>query len=380
MDLEKMRSEIDRIDDEISKLFQQRMDIVVDVAEFKKNTGKTIEDRRRETAIINRLIKNGDKKYQYYIKALYSSLFNLSRSYQNSLILKEHQLSSFIKEKVEETPKEFPESAVVACQGIDGAYSQIVAEKLFKIPTVVFFESFDAVFHAVETGLCKYGVLPIENSSTGSVTQVYDLMKERNFYVARAMSLKVDHCLLAKTGVNLNKIKTIYSHEQAILQCSKFLEQLKDVKVKSCENTAVAARLVAEADSDDVAAISSQDCASLYGLTILDEDIQNSENNYTRFICITKDLEIYPGADKMSVMLNVPHKPGSLFELMSKFTSTGLNLTKLESRPFKRGSFEFMFYFDFEADINSESALNLLDDLSVNLNQFKFLGSYSEKQ
>ncbi len=379
MKIEDLRTEIDNIDDEISELFQKRMKIAEDVAEYKKESGKSVLDKRREKQVLTRLIGNADPEYKYYIKTLYSMIFNLSKSYQSSKLIDDHSLSDLIREKVKATNNEFPEDAVVACQGIEGAYSQLAGEKLFKLPNVMFFESFNAVFHAVEKGLCKYGILPIENSSNGSVTQVYDLMRERNFYIARSISLKIDHCLLVKPGMDIKKVKIIYSHEQAIAQCSKYLESLKDVEIKICENTAVAAQMVSEIDSDNGAAISSRDCAGLYGLDILDDTIQNNDNNYTRFICISKDLEIYPGSDRMSIILTVPHRPGTLFELMSKFAATGLNLTKLESRPMKGRDFEFMFYFDFEASVYSEDALSLLDDLSVTLDQFKFLGSYTEK-
>ena len=379
MKIEDLRTEIDKIDDEMAELFEKRMDIAGKVAETKKKTGKTVQDRRRENDIISRLMKNTDDEYKYYIKTFCSTLFNLSRSYQNSLITDNHELSQLINKTVEDTDKLFPDSAIVACQGMDGAYSQIAAEKLFKVPNVTFFKSFDAVFHAVEKGLCKYGVLPIENSDNGSVTQVYDLMKQRNFYIVRSISLKIDHFLLAKPGTKEGDIKTIYSHEQAIGQCSKYIESLKDVDVKVCENTAVAAKLVSESDDKNVAAISSHDCAELYGLSVINEDIQNTDNNYTRFICISKNLEVYPGSDKISIMLTVPHKPGSLFELMGMFAASGLNLTKLESRPISGRDFEFMFYFDFEASVYADDVLSLLDGLNQNLDQFKFLGSYIEK-
>lgn len=379
MNLDEMRNEINSIDDELTELFYKRMNIAKQVAEHKRESGKIVLDKRRENEIMTRLLNNSPDEYRYYTKTLYSTIFNLSRSYQNHILTDDHTLSTFINEMVKKTKNDFPETATVACQGIDGAYSQIAGEKLFKIPNIMFFESFDAVFHSVEKGLCQYGVLPIENSSNGSVTQVYDLIKERNFFIARSISLKIDHSLLAKSGVSIKDIKTIYSHEQAIGQCSKFIDSLDGVEVKVCENTAVAARMVADSDEKNVAAISSRDCASLYGLNIVEEMVQNNDNNYTRFICISKNLEIYPGSDKMSIMLTVPHRPGSLFELMSKFASTGLNLTKIESRPMKGRDFEFMFYFDFEASVYSEAALNLLDDLASNLEQFKFLGSYTEK-
>jgi len=168
------------------------------------------------------------------------------------------------------------------------------------------------------------------------------------------------------------------SHEQAIGQCSEFLREHKDIKITVCENTAMAAQMVANSDRTDLAAISSKNCADLYGLTVLNSSIQNSEINYTRFICISKELEIYPGADKISLMLTLPHCPGSLYTTIAKFAALGLNLTKLESRPIPGKDFEFMFYFDFEASIYSEEVIRLLCDLEAGPDQFEFLGSYSE--
>jgi len=190
--------------------------------------------------------------------------------------------------------------------------------------------------------------------------------------------MKIDHCLLANPGSAKGDIREIFSHEQAIAQCSEYLQKMKNVKVTVCENTAAAAQLVAQSGRKDAAAISSQYCAELYGLEVIDGDVQNSASNFTRFICISKDLEIYPGADKISIMLALPHRPGSLYETISRFSAMGLNLTKLESRPIPDRDFEFMFYFDMEASLLSEGVISLLGSLASDCDQFDFLGSYSE--
>jgi chorismate mutase/prephenate dehydratase len=221
-------------------------------------------------------------------------------------------------------------------------------------------------------------VLPIENSSYGSVTEVYDLMKRYNFYIARSTRLYIRHYLLAPHTTKLQDIEEIFSHEQAIGQCSEFLKTLKDVKITECENTAVAAKRVAESENKNVAAISSKNCAELYDLAILTDDVQNTANNYTRFIVISKDLKIYPGANKISLMLSVDHRPGSLNEVLSKFASVGFNLTKLESRPVPNSDFEFKFYFDFDASIYSDDVTTLISDVETSLPEFSFLGSYLE--
>lgn len=378
MNIENLRAQIDKIDDELTRIFNTRMEISQLISQYKRDNKLMVLDKSREREILTRVTAEADPELEVYIKTLFFTLFSLSRSYQNALMAKESPLADEIKKALDETPKLFPTKAVVACQGVEGAYSQIAADKLFSLPNIMYFNTFEGVFRAVETGLSRYGILPIENSSHGSVTQVYDLMKQHNFHIVKGLKLKIDHSLLAKTGCKLADIKEIFSHEQAIAQCSKFLDSLKGVKVTVVENTAVAARMVAESRRTDVAALSSHNCAELYGLVALGVDVQNNTNNYTRFICISKKLEIYPGADKISLMLSLSHRPGSLYEMISKFSVLGLNLTKLESRPVPDKDFEFMFYFDIEASVVSEPVINLICEIAAGTEQFDFLGNYSE--
>jgi chorismate mutase/prephenate dehydratase len=203
-------------------------------------------------------------------------------------------------------------------------------------------------------------------------------MKKYSFHIARSLKLRVRHMLLGKAGTQISKITEIFSHEQAIGQCGEFLKSLGNVKVTVCENTAVAARMVAQSGRDDLAALSSREYAALYGLSVLSEDVQDNDSNYTRFICISKGLEIYPGANRISLMLSVPHKPGSLYRLISRISTRGININKIESRPIHGSDFEFMFYFDLEAEVAQKNVLGLLGELANDLEQFSFLGSYSE--
>ena len=226
--------------------------------------------------------------------------------------------------------------------------------------------------------MCQYGILPIENSTAGSVKAVYDLMLRHNFSIVRSARLKVSHNLLVKRGTKLEDIREIYSHEQAIQQCGAFLAGLKGVKATVVENTAVASQMVAQSERTDVAALSSRFCAEHYGLSILQENVQDQDNNYTRFICISKQPEIYPGADRTSLMMTLPHRPGSLYNVLAKFYALNLNLQKLESRPLPGREFEFMFYFDLEASVYAPEMEKLFRDLEGDSEQLRYLGTYNE--
>ena len=378
MDIQELRKQINEIDAALVRNFENRMHVALEIAKYKKENHLPVFDPAREREVLNRQVNAVEEDMGMYVKLLYNTLFDLSRSYQQCYMTQKTELTNHIAQAIAKTPKLFPRQAVVACQGVEGAYSQQACDKLFALPSIMYFKRFEGVFQAVESGLCKYGVLPIENSSYGSVTEVYDLMRKHRFSIVRGVRIKIDHRLLAKPGTKPENIREILSHEQAIGQCSEFLKGLKDVKVTVCENTAMAAQRVSQSDRDDIAAISAPACAQLYGLSVIKSDISNSDSNFTRFICIAKDLEIYPDANKMSLMLNVQHKPGALYNMIAKFSALGLNLTKLESRPIAGTDFEFMFYFDLDASVYDEAALNLLAQLDQGPETFTYLGSYSE--
>ena len=378
MDLKELRNEIDLIDDQIVKLFGQRMDVAARVAEYKKQNNMPIYVPAREREKLQDVSEKAGPEMANYTRVLYSMLFELSRSYQSKQNTVANELYGNISNAIENTPKLFPQAPMVACQGVEGAYSQIACEKIFKSPFIMYFKNFEGVFTAIEQGLCQYGILPLENSTAGSVNKVYDLMIKHNFSIVRTFRLKVDHNLLVNPGTKLEDIKEIYSHEQAISQCAQFLHGLKSVKIIPVENTAVASEMVSKSGRKDIAALSSRNCAELYGLTCLAASIQDNGNNYTRFICISKNLEIYPGADKTSVMMVLPHRPGSLYKMLARLYTLGINVTKLESRPLPDRDFEFMFYFDLETSIYSDEFVQLMCELDSLCEEFKYLGSYSE--
>ena len=378
MELKELREQINDIDREMLDLFLRRMEVAENVAEYKRQNGLPVLDAERERELLANIARQAGEDLDKYAVVLYSTLLSLSRAHQHRKLSPDKEYKSKIETALETTPKLFPEKARIACQGVEGAYSQIAASKMFKIPSILYFSSFDGVFAAIESGMCEYGVLPIENSTAGSVKRVYDLMVDHNLYIVRSMRMKIDHNLLSKPGTKQSDIKEIFSHEQAIDQCAAFLRTMKDVKVTVCPNTAVAARMVAESERTDVAALSSRDCAELYGLQILASSVQDKSNNYTRFICVAKNPLIFPGADRTSIMLITHHKPGALYNVLAKINALGLNLLKLESRPLPEREFEFMFYFDIEASAYSPVLPELLSELDADSEEFKYLGTYAE--
>lgn len=378
MDIEVLRKEIDGIDKELVELFVKRMGVAAEVAAFKKENGKPVLDPQRERLLLEKVSELAGPDMESQTRILYHLILSLSRSHQSHLLGLDSTLTDKIKEAITTTEQVFPERATVACQGVEGAYSQLACEKLFGAPNIMYMNTFEGVFQAVDKGLCRYGILPLENSTAGSVNQIYDLMLRYNFHIVRSTRVHIPHVMLAKKGVKLDEVREIYSHEQAIQQCSAFLHKLKNVKVHVCENTAMAAKAVAESGRNDVAAISSDSCAALYGLEVIETALSNVDNNYTRFICISKNLEVYPGAHRSSLMLTLPHKPGSLYMVIAKFYSLGVNLIKLESRPIPGKDFEFMFYFDIDVSVYSKAFTDLLCQLQAETESFRYLGSYTE--
>jgi len=376
MQIDDYRAKIDQVDDQIIGLFNQRMQYSREIGQLKSGSQTPVLNAGREREILRRVSASAEEGLSGYAQVLFRMLFDLSRSYQDRLRSNGAALGAKLTAALEQSDKVFPRSGSVACQGIEGAYSQMAADQLFPMGDVMFFNNFAGVFQAVEKNLCKFGMLPIENSIHGTVSEVYDLMRSHKFYILRSVKLQINHVLLGLPGSKLSQIKEIYSHEQALWQCDGFLKQLPGVKLHVCENTAVAAKLVAEAQRPELAAVSSENCAALYGLSSLHEHIQNSDSNYTRFICIGKELALYPGANRISIMLSLPHEPGSLYRLIAKFAALGLNLLKLESRPVQGRDFQFMFYLDFEASLYSPEIIELLNDLSLSNDSFVFLGGY----
>lgn len=377
-DLSDIRKEIDSIDTQIVELFKRRMSCADAVAAYKRAHDLPVLDRSRERELLSRRAAQVPEDMKVYTEVLFELLMEASRNRQGERLGTGGHTVEQIRDALAHSPELFPRDAYVACQGVEGAYQQIATDRIFRHANIGYFDTFDAVFRAVEENYADFGVLPIENSTAGSVNQVFDLMMRHNFHIVRTCRLKVDHNLLAKPGCGLGDIRHIYSHEQAINQCGEFLSSLEGVTVHACENTAMASKMVAESERCDVAALASRACARIYGLDVLASSAQDQGNNYTRFACISKDLSIYPGADRSTFMLVVNHEPGALYKVLAKFYDLDINIIKLESRPIPDRDFEFMFYFDIDCPAASPEFFTLVRSLESTCEEFRYLGSYSE--
>lgn len=273
----------------------------------------------------------------------------------------------------------FPDGGIIACQGVRGANSQLAADTLFPHGTIMYFKNFGAVARAVSEGMCRFGVLPIENNTYGSVKNVYRILGRREVSIVRSMPQKITHVLLMKKGGKPGMIRKVISHEQALGQCSEFLHSLGDkVEEEACLNTAVAARLVSESDDPGLACISAPECAELYGLNIVKKHIADSDRNYTRFLVVAREPDVYPGANRISMILNLQHKPGALARVLDLFAGAGINMLKIESAPIPGRDFEFSFYIDIEASVRDAYVRQILDKLREECPGFTFLGNYEE--
>ena len=375
MDLNEIRNEIDNIDDQLVELFQRRMDCSRRVAEYKLENGIPVFNQEREQRILDSI----EKKAGFYgssARQLYATIMELSRALQHDLLGSGQNLKNHIFSAKKSIP--YNESDIsVACFGLEGAYAHKAANSIFPNAAPDFYSSFHDVFFAIQSGKAQFGVVPIENSSAGSVTDVYDLMLKYRFSIASAIHIPVNHCLAVKKGTDPKTIKKVLSHPQALSQCSHFIRSAH-IEHEEAASTADAAKKVSES-SDRIAAICSEEAAEKYGLEIALRGFQNDPSNTTRFLVISKELYIESDADKISLCFSLPHTTGSLYNILCRFAADGLNLTKLESRPKKGTPFEYLFYLDFAGTIHDKRTLSLMCALSDELSEFSFLGNYKEK-
>ncbi|HHW46291.1 MAG TPA: prephenate dehydratase [Clostridiales bacterium] len=373
MNLQEIRKRIDQIDAQMVRLLTERLECSIQVAKIKKQTGQAIYHPEREQEIIN-YVKANAGDFGDAAAAIYLSILEASRELQYNEFERQNPLINLIDAVSDVNPKEVFK---LACQGVEGAFSHSAALNRYPNAEYLFFDEFEEVFKAVESGTVERGLVPVENSSTGSVSEVYDLILKYRHYIVDAVDMSINQNLLACRGADLNTIKKVYSHPQAVKQC---LEFIKDNSLEAVEaiNTATAAKLVAEKNDPTIAAIGSAQAAKLYGLDIVRPCIQTIRNNSTRFIVISKTLSIPKDANKVSLVFSLPHVTGSLYRVLNRFALRGLNLTKIESRSAKRGGFEYLFYLDFAGNVNDIKVKKLLAALSEELEDFTFLGNYKE--
>lgn len=298
----------------------------------------------------------------------------LKEKYKNYLMgLDDGNFSKNLQDKI--INENFPKKGKIGLGGAKGSYADQVGNIIFPKGEMKYFKQFDQILDAIDKKECDFGILPLENSSFGSVKEVYNLMLERNFYIIGSYKLNINHYLLGNLDTNLSDIKKVYSHPQALGQCGKYIKRHGFIP-KEYYNTALSAKFIKDKNDKSLGAIGSKFAGEIYDLKILDENIQNQSNNYTRFIIVAKDLKIYKDADKISVRLKALDKPGSLINIVEKFKILGVNMTKLESSPIPGSDFEFVFYFDFQGSVNEKRIKILLDFLKEKARDFVFMGAY----
>lgn len=372
-DLTEIRKDINDIDEQLVRLFKARMDCAKEVGEYKKENNIPVFNEKREGEILDKVAVKGGE-YGSYTRLLYSDIMELSRALQHNIIGSGKALRSLI----ETAESDYPESGVkVAYQGIKGANGHEAALRLFPNGDCFGLKTFSDVFDAVDSGKAEFGVLPVENSTSGSVSAVYDLILKHRFYIVGALDMPIDYCLCGLRQSEISDIEKVWTHPQSISQCENYIAA-HNFEPTPCANTAVAARDVSREKRLNVAAICSYKACEEYGLKILDNHIQDIDSNTTRFIVISKKLFISSDADKISLCFSLPHVSGSLYSVLCRFNSLGFNLTKIESRPIAGRGFEYLFYLDFSGNARTAGATRLLCAMSEELPNFSFLGNYCE--
>ena len=373
-DLKQLREQIDAIDKDLLALFARRMEVTQKVGEYKVAQGIQVLDAQREQEVLDSKAALAPQAIQSEARTLFETIMALSRRQQRRLVEPDQPaFDQYLAQKAGAgEPVKDPR---VLYQGVPGAYAEEAAVAYFgedcnrkNLP------AWEDVFEAIQTGEADYGVVPIENSSTGSINQVYDLLAKYEHFIVGEVKLRVCHCLMAPQGVELSDITEVYSHEQGLFQCAPYLKNYP-WKQTALSNTAAAAKFVA-ASKKPFAAIGSERCAKLYGLKVLARDIAQSSENYTRFVVVAPRMELGPERDKISALFTLPHKVGTLHQIMAVFAIGGLNMMKLESRPILEKSWEYRFFVDFSGNLLDPELDLILRELVECSTAFRVLGNY----
>lgn len=373
--IKELREELDRIDSQIIELYQERMDVCEQVGEVKIENGSKVFDRNREREKLNQVSANAKNDfYKKGLKELFEQLMSQSRKLQYQLLTKKGALGRLPFIGVDELDWE---NSRIVYQGTEGANSQAAMHKYFKNDVNSFHvHTFRDAMEAIEEGSADFAVLPIENSSAGVVNEVYDLLVEFENYIVGEIVIPINHYLVGTEGTTLETIERVYSHPQALMQSSKYLDEHTEWQQIGVANTAVAARKILKENDPTQAAICSEHAAEIYDLNILAEKINHNSDNMTRFIIVTNQKIFLKDAQKISICFEVAHESGSLYHLLSHFIYNDLNMTKIESRPVEDKNWEYRFFVDFEGNMSQPAVKNAIRGLREESKSLKILGNY----
>ncbi len=377
--LDQLRGNIDEIDHQIVHLFERRMAVTRAVGEYKREIGMPVLDATREREVIAQKLKLlTNRELQADVVLLYEAIMGISRRQQRNLVSEGRENTYFrkIETDIARAGKPIANPRVIY-QGEPGAYSEMAVIRFFgdSIKSKGL-EQFEDVFLALKNGEADYGVLPIENSSTGAIRQIYDLMTQHDCFVVGETTVAIQHCLMALPGATLDTIRTVYSHEQGLFQCERYLNEHPNWNCVPQADTAGSANIVAQSGDRSKAAICSKRSAELYGLEILAEAIHSNSNNTTRFVVVSQKMELREGRDKISTCFCLPHQSGSLHEILTIFAVHGLNMVRLESRPIQGSSWEYMFFLEFAGDVTAPGMEGVFLELTQLAEQVRVLGNF----
>ena len=367
--LDDYRREIDSIDKELIALFEKRMNVAIKVGEYKKERSLPIFHAKREKEVIEKNVSLlNNKEYSEITRDFFEKIMELSRSLQANLM---YNNEDKIKVNINE------EGIQIGYQGVEGSFSEEALRKYFNsYDSIKNYEEFSDVFVALENNEIQYAILPIENSYTGAITDVYDLLVKYNFYIVGEECIKINQHLMGIDGTNIDDIEEIYSHPQGFAQSKGFLSRYDKVKLIPYHNTAISAKLVADLNDKSKAAIGSKRAADIYNLSIIKENINDKKDNHTKFIIIGKQLKYDDSCNKISVVFSLEDKAGTLYKLLRHFAENNINMIKIESRPNKHESWQYLLYVDFEGNLKDDTVKNALELIERNSGYFKIIGNY----
>lgn len=378
-DLQECRKEIDRIDSEIVKLFEKRMKVSEEVAKYKIHTGKEVLDSRREQEKLKVLRAQAHNGFNALgVQEIFQQIMAISRKRQYQLLTASKATTGQDYTMVEKLPLS---GVKVVFQGVEGAYSYAAMRAYFTEDIENYHvKTFRDAMEEVASGRADYGVLPIENSTQGIVTDIYDLLTEYQLYIVGEQVIRADHVLLGLPGTSLEEISTVYSHPQALAQCKKYLESHPDWKTVKTENTAASAKKVKEEGRSCQAAVASREAGKFYGLSVLAEHICHNGQNVTRFIIVSPKPVYEAKAEKVSICFELPHESGTLYNMLSHIIYNGLNMTKIESRPIPGKTWQYRFFVDFQGNLADAAVKNALRGVEAEADSMRVLGNYGQQE